>query len=97
MRRLTIIILTLLTVFSAQAKVDKALLDQLDSYLKNRDTYVQQKEQRIETGRRQLHQARTPQEEFRASTLLSEEFFSSVWATSIPKPATIWRPMTDCT
>lgn len=76
MRRWAAILILLLTALTAFAKVDKALLDQLDAYLRNRDLFDEQKEARLEAGRQRVDQARTPQQRYDACMALAEEFFS---------------------
>ena len=76
MRRLLLISIALLSAFSASADVDKALLEQLDGYLKNRENYVARKEERIATGRKLLSQSSSPEDRFKMSMRLADEFFS---------------------
>ena len=76
MRRWAAILILLLTALTAFAKVDKALLDQLDAYLRNRNLFDEQKEARLEAGRQRVDQARTPQQRYDACMALAEEFFS---------------------
>ena len=66
----------LLLPLSAKADVDKALLDRLDGFLKNRDSYVAQKEMRLAAGRERLQYASTLEDRYQGCLYLAQEFFS---------------------
>lgn len=76
MRRVLAALLLLLSTVPAWTKVDKALLSQLDGYLKNRELFVEQKETRLEAGRQRWRQAQTPVQQYDAAMSLADEFFS---------------------
>ena len=79
MKRLFLILITLTTAFLAAgsaAESERSQLEMLDMYLKQRDSYVRQKEDRLETGRQRLHSASTDIERFHACMALADEFFS---------------------
>ena len=77
MRRALLLLLFLLPVLSASAaKVDRALLEELDSYVRERERYQHRKEEDISRLRHHLNSSRTEAEAFSASMDIAEAFFS---------------------
>lgn len=76
MKRLGIILLLLFSAWAAQAQSERALLEQLDSYLRERESYVRQKEARLETCRTRYRHCVSGEERYHACMTLADEFFS---------------------